>query len=41
MIAVAELELHDVADSGDYGVGHEDILGATNDDRDDLALAAV
>lgn len=40
VIAVAELELDDVTDCGDDGVGDESILGTTDDHRDDLVLAA-
>lgn len=41
VVSVAELELHDVAYSCDYRVRDEDILGATNDYRNDLVLTAV
>jgi hypothetical protein len=41
VVAVAELELHNVADGRDEGVGHEGILGATDDDGDYLVGPAV
>lgn len=41
MVSIAELELHDVTDSGDDGIGDECVLRATDDDRDDLVGAAV
>lgn len=41
VVAVAELELHNVAYCGDDGVWHESVLGPANDDGDDLAGTAV
>lgn len=36
MVAIAELELDDIADGGGYRVGHKGILWSTNDDGDNL-----
>jgi hypothetical protein len=41
VVAVAELELHNVAHGGHNGVGHKRVLRATDDYRDDLVLATV
>jgi hypothetical protein len=41
VVAVAELELNDVADCGGHGVGDEGVLWAADDDGDDLGLALV
>ena len=41
MIAVAELELHDIANGGDNGVRDESVLRTTNNYRNDLVGAAV
>lgn len=41
VVAVAELELHDVADGGDDGVGDEGVLWTSDYYGDDLAGAAV
>jgi hypothetical protein len=39
VVAVAELELHHVANGGRHRIGREGILGAANDDGDELVLA--
>lgn len=39
VVAVGELELHNVADCRSDGVGDEGVLGPANDDGDDLAGA--
>lgn len=41
VVSVAKLELNNVTNCGHDGVGHEGILGSTNDYRDDLTLAAM
>jgi hypothetical protein len=41
VVAVGELELHDVADGGHDRVGDESVLGAADYHGDDLVLAAV
>jgi hypothetical protein len=41
VVAVAELELNDVADRGGHGVGDEGVLWAADNDGDDLGLALV
>lgn len=41
MIAVAELELYDVADGGDDGIRDKCVLGSADDHGDDLISAAV
>jgi hypothetical protein len=38
VVAVAELELHDVADCCDDGVWNEGVLGSADDDWNDLVL---
>jgi hypothetical protein len=38
VVAVAELELHDVTDCRNDGVGDEGVLRAADDDWDDLVL---
>jgi hypothetical protein len=39
VVAVAELELDNVADGGGHGVRGEGVLGAADDDGDELVLA--
>jgi hypothetical protein len=39
VVAIAELELNDIANSGNDGVGDESVLWATDYDWDDLVLA--
>lgn len=41
VVAIGELELHNVADGCDDGVGHKGVLRATDDDGDDLVLATM
>jgi hypothetical protein len=41
MVAIAELELNNVADCGHNGIGDESVLRSANDYRDDLVLAAM
>lgn len=41
VVAVAELELHDVADGGNNRIGDEGVLWAADDDGDNLVGAAV